>query len=99
MKFKVTTIIGVLALACLMSVVLVGSASAAPLEADDFNEAMFNKNMDVWFMLMLVVTLPSFSAANHHVLCLPDFDLHPLGYGGGKLPPLGGQLDVFVHPR
>ena len=70
MKFKVTTIIGVLALACLMSVVLVGSASAAPLEADDFNEAMFNKNMDVWFMLMLVAFLMLFIRKFEWGVCL-----------------------------
>lgn len=70
MKFKVTTIIGVLVLACLMSVVLVGSASAAPLEADDFNEAMFNKNMDVWFMLMLVAFLMLFIRKFEWGVCL-----------------------------
>ncbi|MBP7086579.1 MAG: ammonium transporter [Methanomassiliicoccales archaeon] len=53
-----------------MSVVLVGSASAAPLEADDFNEAMFNKNMDVWFMLMLVAFLMLFIRKFEWGVCL-----------------------------
>lgn len=68
MRFRLSVILGIAALACLISTFFLGSASA--LDPDTLGEAMFNKNMDVWFMLMLVAFLMLFIRKFEWGICL-----------------------------
>ncbi|TFG55809.1 MAG: ammonium transporter [Methanomassiliicoccus sp.] len=70
MRIRTTTLLGVLALTCLAFILVAGAASAAPLDPDVYNETMFNKNMDVWFMLMLVAFLMLFIRKFEWGICL-----------------------------
>jgi len=70
MKWTSTKLLVALAFVGLMSMLFVGTVSADTMNADDYNEAMFNKNMDIWFMLMLVAFLMLFIRKFEWGVCL-----------------------------